>query len=220
MQQLIVSKKMALFTTLQDGEEAVDQAKYHYQTLANATTTLDFFGATISSAAGGIRDTNVPKANALVDNPKRFALQAICVDVVPGVNPSQKEAANAALNTFINDVWGACSVGAFQLKLIDTVVLTMASLASLPAGRGLGVAAAAAAFSLGVAADQSMSIGYAANGLPSRQAIRWLQVPLPIQAETSVYANVSYTAPGVVLSASARMGVIAEGLEFRPGVNG
>ena len=219
MMNIAIPQKIVAFAATQPGEEAVWQPRYHIQSMAAAAvTSLAFFGTTVSQAAGGIRDTNMEKSNAIA-NPKRLLVEAVGVDFEPGVQPSQTETGAAYLNTYVNDKNAVLSVGAFQLKLIDSFYLTLAPLTRLPAGKGLNISGAAVAFTLAVAANRSASIGYATNGLPTPHGLHWLKIPLPLQSETFFEGQVSWTtAPS--LSIAGRLEVRLEGLEIRPAVVG
>lgn len=213
-------QKIVEFAATRPGEEAVWQPRYHIQSLAaSGVTSLSFFGTTVSQASGGIRDTNMEKANAIA-NPKRLLVEAAAVDFEPGVQPSQYESTTPGyLNTYVNDKNKVLSVGAFQLKLIDSFYMTLAPLTRLPAGKGLFLESASIAYTLASAADKSASIAHADNGMPTPHGMHWLKIPLPLQSETFFEAIVSWTtAPS--LSIAGRFEVRLEGLEIRPAVVG
>lgn len=214
----LVPDKVKLFMVLQPSEEAISQPYYHYLALAaSAITSLTFFGETVNDT--NLQTTNLVVAGAFVTNPKRYAIEGIGLDIIPGVNPSQTETASGFLNTFINDLWKIASVGSFVLKLIDTDVLSMAPLYSLPGGVGLDVKAAASAYTLASAADRSATIAYGTNGMPSLHGFRWFKAPLPMQKNTTVKGTINWpTAPS--LSAAAKVGARSEGVEYRPAVGG
>lgn len=211
----VLSPEMRAFLTIGAREEAVWEPRYHYQSYAAAGfTSQSYFGQTVGSVSGGLRVTNMEKANA-IGNPKRFSVEGIAIDYVPGSNPSAQAASQTTLDVFLNDIFLVSSVGAAQFRSIDKVYLNIAPLWSCPPGRGLAGGGAAVALAQATAADRNQHVSIASIGIPALQGIRWLKAPIPLQSETPFFLDITYTTAVAVTNAGTQ-GVSLEGLIIRP----
>lgn len=210
----VLSPEMKRFLEVGSREEAISEPRYHYQTYAAAGfTSQSYFGSTVGSATNGLRDTNMEKANA-IGNPKRFSVEAVKVDLIQGNFPSQTGTTMTGLMTHLNDLWEVFSAGHLQFRSIDKTYLNVAPLWQCPPGAGL-LGSPAVSTQLASAADRLVQMGVASCGLPAPQAIRWLKSPIPLQAETPFFVEITYTAL-VAITDAARLGVVLEGLLIRP----
>lgn len=211
----VLSPEMKAFLTVGSKEEAVWEPRYHYQSYAAAGfTSQSYFGSTMGSASGGLRDTNMEKANA-IGNPARFSVEAIKIDLVQGNFPSLRSATLTTLNTHVNDLWEVVSAGHLQFRSISKTYLNVAPLWAIPAGQGLAGGGVATSTNQASAADAVNHIAIASCGIPSPMGVRWLKAPIPLQAETPFFADVTYTT-AVAITDAARLGVILDGLLIRP----
>lgn len=212
----LLSPEMKAFLTVGAREEAIWEPRYHILAYAAAGfTSQSYFGETVGSATGGLRVTNMDKANA-IGNPKRFSVEAFTATFIPGSFPSTTDATAATtLHAHINDAWEVLSQGHFQFRTIDKIYMNIAPLWDLPSGAGFVGGGAAVAGFQATAANATTQIATFTNGTAHPGAVKWLKAPIPLQSETPFFGDITYTSV-VAITNAGNLRLALEGLLIRP----
>jgi len=191
--------------------EATRQTLFDYQTyLAAGQTQMQFFQVPKGQATKTIADTNMEIAGML-PQPKYFLIESIEVYLYPGVSPGLEGAAAPAQTDFSNDMYDIAKSGSLKLFIGSKTYLEEAPIGRFPPKTKMD-GYAALQFKQAVAADQQMTIDYAA----------WCGRPYYLNPQLLIVPNQNFTVelnwPAVVVTPSttaARIGIVLDGILYR-----
>ncbi len=214
--QPIVVPQMAGFLNPAANEEPIDQPIYHIQSYGTAgALSFTFFNTSVGSATNGFSDTNMD-ASSVLSAGKRFAVFGISIAFFPGAAPLVKQAtANTLPINAATDAKGVLEgIGNVQMTILDKPYYQIAPLAYLPAGFGTFVSAGGIQNTQQTAADGSMAVAYATNGLPQPSASRRLRIPIPIPQQVRFSVTVTFNSL-ITVGTASRIGCFLDGILIR-----
>jgi hypothetical protein len=191
--------------------EATRQTLFDHQTYATAgITQMQFFQVPKGQGGKTIADTNMEIAGML-PQPKYFLIESVEIYVFPGVVPGNEAAAAPTETEFSNDMYTLAKSGSLKLFIGSKTYLEEAPIGRFPPKTKME-GYAALQFKQATAADQQMTIDYAA----------WCGRPYYVNPQLLIVPNQNFTVelnwPAVVATpsgADARIGVVLDGVLYR-----